>query len=130
MFGWLAPWTYWRSSRLLDRRMRSFATSGSAGARTRTRAGLDGNGANGQLVGGIVFTGLATHHGYQPGLVRVTRHGHVVARRRVRRHQLYRLRLAPGSYGIDAQTKRGDCTGSASIQTGHTTHANAYCVFH
>lgn len=84
----------------------------------------------GTLVGGIVYTGTRSQARYQPGVVQVTHDHHVVAHRKVGRNHLYRFRLAPGTYGIVGHTKRGNCTGSARVRAGHTTHANAYCVFH
>jgi hypothetical protein len=87
----------------------------------------------GWLVGGITYTGRVPSGSasrYQPGRVRVIRDGRVVAHVRVRRNHRYRFTLRPGDYKIVGHTKWGNCTGRAHIRAGHTTHANAYCVFH
>ena len=101
----------------------------SAGADASSR-----NVAKGQLVGGIVLRGRvpggASAHRYQRGLVRVIRDGRVVARERVRTDHRYHFRLRPGLYDIVAHTKWGKCEGGARVRAGHTTNANAYCVFH
>jgi hypothetical protein len=106
----------------------AIVATGSAGAHSTPPPPVVGH-----LVGGIVFTGRkppGSASRYQPGWVRVVRDNRVVAHTYVHRNKEYRFTLAPGRYGIIAQTKLGACSNRTRIRFHRTSQNNAYCLFH